>query len=47
MAELAHSGVFPYFSFYVGADIMDSKSNLFQLYQGGISLGEKRILSGQ
>ena len=41
MAELAHSGVFPYFSFYVGADIMDSKSNLFQFYQGGISLGEK------
>ena len=41
MAELAHSGVFPYFSFYVGADIMDSKSNLLQLYQGGISLGEK------
>ena len=41
MAELAHSGVFPYFSFYVGADIIDSKSNLFQLYQGGISLGEK------
>ena len=41
MAELAHSGVFPYFSFYVGADIMDSKSNLFQLYQGGISLSEK------
>ena len=41
MAELAHSGVFPYFSCYVGADIMDSKSNLFQLYQGGISLGEK------
>ena len=41
MAELAHSGVFPYFSFYVGVDIMDSKSNLFQLYQGGISLGEK------
>ena len=41
MAELAHSGVFPYFSFYLGADIMDSKSNLFQLYQGGISLGER------
>lgn len=41
MAELAHSGVFPYFCFYVGADIMDSKSNLFQLYQGGISLGER------
>ena len=41
MAELAHSGVFPYFSFYVGADIMDSKIILFLLYQGCISLGEK------
>lgn len=41
MAELAHVGVSPYFTFYVGADIMDSKKNLFQLYQGGISLGEK------
>ncbi|WP_455671569.1 M13 family metallopeptidase [Phocaeicola sp.] len=41
MAELAHIGLRPYFSFFVDADIMDSKSNLFQLYQGGISLGEK------
>ena len=30
-----------YFQFYVGADIMDSKNNIFQLYQGGIGLGEK------
>ena len=30
-----------YFAFYVGADIMDSKNNIFQLYQGGIGLGEK------
>lgn len=30
-----------YFAFYVGADIMDSKTNIFQLYQGGIGLGEK------
>ena len=30
-----------YFQFYVGADIMDSKNNIFQLYQGGTSLGEK------
>ena len=30
-----------YFQFYVGADIMDSKMNIFQLYQGGIGLGEK------
>ena len=38
MAELAGSA---YFQFYVGADIMDSKTNIFQLYQGGIGLGEK------
>lgn len=38
MAELAGSA---YFQFYVGADIMDSKMNIFQLYQGGIGLGEK------
>ena len=30
-----------YFQFYVGADIMDSKTNIFELYQGGIGLGEK------
>lgn len=41
MAELAHIGIRPYFSFYVDADIMDSKSNLFQLRQGGIGLDEK------
>jgi len=38
MAELAGSA---YFQFYVGADIMNSKMNIFQLYQGGIGLGEK------
>lgn len=38
MAELGGSA---YFRFYVGADIMDSKINLFYLYQGGLSLGEK------
>lgn len=41
MAELAHVGVKPYFSFFVDADIMNSKMNMFQLYQGGIGLGEK------
>lgn len=30
-----------FFQFYVGADIMDSKNNIFELYQGGIGLGEK------
>ncbi|MBQ8521059.1 MAG: M13 family peptidase, partial [Bacteroides sp.] len=38
MVELQGSA---YFQFYVGADIMDSKTNIFQLYQGGIGLGEK------
>ena len=38
MADLTGSA---YFQFYVGADIMDSKMNIFQLYQGGIGLGEK------
>ena len=38
MADLLGSA---YFAFYVGADIMDSKNNIFQLYQGGIGLGEK------
>jgi len=38
MAELTGSA---YFAFFVDADIMDSKTNIFQLYQGGISLGEK------
>ena len=33
MAELSHIGIRPYFTFFVDADIMDSKSNLFQLYQ--------------
>lgn len=41
MAELAHVGVSPYFSFFVDADIMNSKMNMFQLYQGGIGLEEK------
>lgn len=41
MAEMSHIGIRPYFSFFVDADIMDSKSNLFQIYQGGIGLDEK------
>lgn len=31
----------PYFYYYVGADTKQSDVNLFQLYQGGIGLGEK------
>ena len=38
MADLTGSA---YFTYYVGADIMDSKNNIFQLHQGGIGLGQK------
>lgn len=41
IAELNRKGLGVYFQTYIGADIMDSKSNLIQTYQGGISLGEK------
>lgn len=41
MAELNRNGLGIYFQTYVGADIMDSKNNMVQTYQGGISLGEK------
>ena len=30
-----------YFDYYVGADVKDSNTNLFQLYQGGFTLGQK------
>ena len=40
-AELYRDGISCYFFSYVGADIKNSKMNLFQLYQGGINLGEK------
>jgi len=36
-----------YFQFYVGADIMDSKTNIFELYQGGIGLGEKEYYTDE
>ncbi len=38
MADLSGQA---YFGYYVGADIHDSKTNLFQLHQGGLSLGQK------
>ena len=36
-----------YFQFYVGADIMDSKNNIFELYQRGIGLGEKEYYTDE
>ena len=41
MAELQRSGLPVYFATFVGADIMNSKMNIVQTYQSGISLGEK------
>ena len=41
VAELSRQGMGSFFGLYIDADIMDSRQNLVQLYQGGISLGEK------
>ena len=41
VAELSRQGMGGFFHVYIDADIMDSKQNLVQIYQGGISLGEK------
>lgn len=41
LAEMKLSGMSAFFSVYVGADVMDSKKNIFSTYQGGLSLGER------
>ena len=41
VAELSRQGMGGFFHVYIDADIMNSKQNLVQLYQGGISLVEK------
>ena len=42
IAEISRQGMGSYFfQVYIDADIMDSKQNLVQMYQGGIALGEK------
>ena len=41
VAELSRQGMGSFFQVYIDADIMDSKQNLVQIYQGGIALGEK------
>ncbi len=40
-AELMRQGVSGFFHVFFEADIMDSKKNLLQIYQGGLSLPEK------
>lgn len=41
MTELGLKGIGGYFGEYIGADMMNSSANLFEIGQGGISLGEK------
>ena len=41
VADLSRKGMGSFFHVYIDADIMDSKQNLVQIYQGGIALGEK------
>lgn len=40
-AELCHYGVSCFFDLYVDADAMDSKQNLVQISQGGLTLGQR------
>ena len=41
MVNLTFEGVDGYFGMYVGADMMNSKNNIVQIGQGGLTLGEK------
>lgn len=41
MVNLTFNGVDGYFGMYIGADMMDSKKNIVQIGQGGLTLGQK------
>ncbi len=41
MAGMGRKGISGYFGIYIDADLKDSKTNLLQITQGGLSLGEK------
>ena len=41
MAEYGQKGAQEIFGTYIGADMMDSKNNILEVYQGGLSLGQK------
>jgi len=41
IATMHRDGFGPFFGLYVGADEMNSSMNIAQLYQGGLSLGER------
>ena len=41
IAEMHRDGFGPFFGMYVGADDMNSSMNIAQLYQGGLSLGQR------
>lgn len=41
MTKMFHKSIAGYFNYGIDADMMDSKNNLFQIGQGGLSLGQK------
>ncbi|WP_455592017.1 M13 family metallopeptidase [Bacteroides sp.] len=41
IAEMQKNGMYPYFIIYVGADDMNSSSNMVQTFQGGLGMGER------
>ena len=41
IAQMHRDGFGPFFGMYVGADDMNSSMNIAQLYQGGLSLGQR------
>ncbi len=47
MAQYRLIGMGGFFGVYVDADMKDSKNNLVQLYQGGLTLGEKDYYIGR
>lgn len=41
IAGMQKNGMYPYFALYVGADDMNSNSNMVHTYQGGLGMGER------
>ena len=47
LATMRRDGMSPFFGFYVGADAKNSSQNLLEIYQSGITLGEKEYYIDQ
>lgn len=41
MGKMTKTGISPFFYSYIDADASDSNMNLYQIYQGGLSMGER------